>query len=81
MRQKKIISTYGLNLVVEGSEFNPDVNLNYIIRQDPQPGKKILKNSTVEVIISKGIETVLITVPNLISLTREEAIKLLRIRV
>ena len=74
---KEILSTYGLNLVVKGSEFNPNINQNYIIRQDPQPGKKILKNSNVDVVLSKGLETVSITVPNLISLTKEEAIKII----
>jgi serine/threonine-protein kinase len=74
---KEILSTYGLNLVVNGSEFNPNINQNYIIRQDPQPGKKILKNSNVDVVLSKGFQTVSITVPNLISLTKEEAIKII----
>jgi len=74
---KEILSTYGLNLVVKGSEFNPNINQNYIIRQDPKSGKKILKNSNVDVVLSKGLETVSITVPNLISLTREEAIKII----
>jgi serine/threonine-protein kinase len=74
---KEILSTYGLNLTVKGSEFNPNINQNYIIKQDPQPGKKILKNSNVDVVLSKGLETVSITVPNLISLTKEEAIKII----
>jgi beta-lactam-binding protein with PASTA domain len=74
---KEILSTYGLNLVVKSSEFNPNINQNYIIKQDPQPGKKILKNSKVDVVLSKGLETVSITVPNLISLTKEEAIKII----
>ncbi|MCL5071320.1 MAG: protein kinase [Actinobacteria bacterium] len=74
---KAIVSTYGLNLVIKGSEFNSNINQNYIISQDPQPGNKIPKNSSVGIILSKGPETVSIKVPNLISLTKEEAIKII----
>jgi len=74
---KEILSTYGFNLVIKSSEFNPNINQNYIISQNPQPGKKILKNSNFDVVISKGRQTVSVTVPNLISLTKEEAIKII----
>ncbi len=74
---RKILSTYGLNLVVKSSEFDSNTNQNHIISQNPLPGKKILRNSNVDVVLSKGLETISITVPNLISLTKEEATKII----
>ncbi|MCL4417909.1 MAG: PASTA domain-containing protein [Actinobacteria bacterium] len=72
---KEILSTYGLKLVIKSSEFNSNISQNYIISQDPQPGNKIPKDSSVNVVLSKGLETVLVKVPNLIGLTKQDAIK------
>lgn len=76
-KAREILSTYGLNLVVKGQEFNSEINQDYIITQEPQAGKKISKNSNVDVILSKGPQIVSITVPNLINLTKEDAIKII----
>jgi eukaryotic-like serine/threonine-protein kinase len=76
-KAKEILSIYGLNLIVKGQEFNSEINQDYIITQEPQPGKKISKNSNVVVILSKGPEIVSIAVPNLIDLTKEDAIKII----
>lgn len=72
---QKILSRIELKLAIEGTEPSAQIPANCIIRQDPVAGNLIVKNSTVKVIISKGLDGV--TSPNLIGKTILEAQEIL----
>jgi len=57
------LTDLGLNTKVKGAEYNPDIPVNYVVYQDPEPGVEIKKDRDVRIIISKGAKTVV--VPNL----------------
>lgn len=67
------LSTYGLDLVVDGVEYSDKVPKDRIIYQEPKSGNKVEKNSSIHVVISSGPETKLTTVPNLKGVTVEKA--------
>ena len=69
----------GTNLVLESQdEYNDEVEAGQIISQEPpfQEGYKVKENSTITVVVSKGIE--LVTMQKVVGMTYEEAEKLLR---
>ena len=68
--QNKLEET-GLHLSVVEQKYNDKVEPGDIISQNPEEGSKVEKDSTVEVAISKGIET--ITMPDLKNLRVDEA--------
>lgn len=45
-------------------EYNDDVNVGYLIKQTPEAGTKITKDTSIEIVVSKGPETKLVEVPN-----------------
>ena len=61
----------GLELVIAKRVIDPEKPKDVIISQDPQPGSKVSKGGTVEVVVSKGAE--LVTVPDCRGLSRERA--------
>ncbi len=67
----EILSDLGLNTKVRGREYSDTVPKNHIIFQDPEPGSEIKKGRDVKVIVSKGVQEVLI--PNLKGLTIDQA--------
>jgi len=73
--QKKLEET-GLRLSVVEQKYNDEVEPGGIISQNPEEGSKVEKDSTVEVIISKGIETT--TMLDLKGLTVDEARNILQ---
>jgi len=70
---KEILTTLNLNLIVKKSEYNDNIAKNYITQQQPQANTKVKSNSNVEVIISKGKELILASIPNLIGLSLDKA--------
>ena len=67
----EILSDLGLNTKIKGREYSDTVPKNHIIFQDPEPGAEIKKGRDVKVIVSKGVQEVLI--PNLKGLTIDQA--------
>ena len=67
---------YKLKLEVSSEEYNPDVEAGKIISQDPpfieNYDYKVLENSTVKVVISKGTEVT--KVPKIAGMTYDEAV-------
>ena len=55
----EILSDIGLNTKVKGSEYSSLITKNYVIYQDPEPGAEIKKGRDVRIIISKGLENIL----------------------
>jgi len=45
-------------------EYSDDVNVGYLIKQTPEAGTKITKDTSIEIVVSKGPETKLVEVPN-----------------
>ncbi len=66
----KAVSKAGLKYSLK-EEFNEEVEIGRVIRQTPQPGIEVKKGSTVEIVVSKGPETV--TVPDVIGKSNLEA--------
>lgn len=67
-------SIEGLGLTVEIiPEYNDVITAGEIIRQDPLPNQSVSKNSVVKLYVSKGIEEVLVEVPELKNVLLEEA--------
>ena len=66
-----------LGLSVTTSEaYDDDIETGYVIETDPEAGSEVAAGSTVELIISRGPETVYVTVPNCIGYTESDAEKL-----
>lgn len=60
-----------VNYQISSEEYDAEVEKGKIISQDPPAGYKVLENSTVSIIVSKGTE--LVKVPKLVGTTFEEA--------
>ena len=75
---QKMVESAKLKFEVEKEEYNKDIPEGYIISQDPlymEKYHKVKENSTVKVVVSKGLEKT--TIPNVEGRERQEAIKLL----
>ena len=55
----EILSDLGVNTKVKGSEYSSSITKNNVIYQDPEPGAEIKKGRDVRIIISKGLETII----------------------
>ena len=62
-----------IQLEVASEEYNDQFAAGYIMKQDPEKGKKIKENTVIKVVVSKGIEKV--TMPKLIGEKEVDAIK------
>lgn len=67
----ELLTNFGLNTKVKGSEYSQDIAKNHIIYQDPKPGEVIKKGRDVRIIISKGTKT--LSMPNLRGLNLQQA--------
>jgi len=65
------LDTISLNINQVGEQFNEEFEEGYIISQDPSAGSIVLENEIIKVIISKGIELVMVT--NVINTNYEDA--------
>ncbi|MBN1298174.1 MAG: Stk1 family PASTA domain-containing Ser/Thr kinase [Actinobacteria bacterium] len=74
---EKILSDSGLKIIVKSEVFNEQVPEGFIISQEPQNGETVLKNSEIEVYVSKGIESVFTDVPNLAGISLSDAEEML----
>ena len=68
---EKMLKDMGLELVIAKKVIDAEKPKDLIISQDPQPGNKVSKGGTVEVVVSKGQE--LVSVPDCRGLTLEKA--------
>lgn len=69
------LESLGLTLEVEGQVYSNDVPAGQIAEQNPENGTELREGQTVKVKISQGAETV--TVPDVIGMTENEAVKAL----
>jgi len=67
----ELLTDFGLNTKIEGSEYNTEMPKNNVIFQDPEPGSEIKKGRDVRIIISKGPKSILM--PNLEKLPVQQA--------
>lgn len=72
-----MLETYGLE--VGNLKYVPDYAFNAVLHQtykgrDIKPGTQIMKNSKIDLVLGDGLKGEKIPLPNLIGLTREEAI-------
>jgi beta-lactam-binding protein with PASTA domain len=63
----EMLTDLGLNTKIKGSQYNEDVPKNHVIYQEPDPGAEIKKGRDVRIILSKGMQTVIM--PNLVGLS------------
>jgi serine/threonine-protein kinase len=54
----EILSGLGLNTKVSGSEFSSQIPRNHVIFQEPEPGTVIKKGRDVQIVFSKGIQSI-----------------------
>ncbi|WP_026893906.1 Stk1 family PASTA domain-containing Ser/Thr kinase [Clostridiisalibacter paucivorans] len=69
---KMKLENEGLKMVVKAERNDDTLKEGYIIEQMESPGNKVAEGFPIEVIVSKGVETV--KVPDLLNLTSNEAI-------
>jgi len=74
---EKILSGIGLKLVKNSEQFSEEFARNYIIGQFPKEGAEVEKNTVINVSVSNGPETIIVIVPNIISLSIGDAEKAL----
>lgn len=67
----EMLSDLGLDIKVQGLEYNADVPKNHILSQDPEPGSEIKKGRDVRLVISKGAQAVFL--PNLTGMSVPQA--------
>ncbi|HVA99140.1 MAG TPA: PASTA domain-containing protein [Bacteroidia bacterium] len=72
-----MIETYGLKL--GKIRYVPDICANCILKQlnngkDIEPGTEIAKGSVIDLVVGKGLSDVQVAIPNLIGMTRQEAL-------
>ena len=68
-----ILLNLGLNLVVEEEKETSAFPYGAVLNQNPLPGVIVRRGSTIETVISKGIETVIL--PDVRGLSKEEAVE------
>ena len=64
-----------VTLEVASEEYSDQYAAGYIIRQDPEEKKKVKEDTTIKVVVSKGMETV--EVPKVVGEKQEDAVKTL----
>ena len=66
------LQSIGLNVetILEASE---DITKNYVIRTEPEGGASVSSGSTVTMVVSAGPEVTMRTVPNVVGMTKAEA--------
>lgn len=69
---KKTLSKKGLGFYVSGREASEKYEKGQIIRQDPESGTKVDKNTQINVVVSTGKEEEKVAVPNVIG--KDEAV-------
>ncbi|MCL4378562.1 MAG: protein kinase [Actinobacteria bacterium] len=75
---RKILSTYNLNIIVTDKVFSLTIPMDYIIKQSPAGNSRIALKSNIEVVVSKGVENKLISMPNIVGLNSETGTKILK---
>ncbi len=64
----------GLNAPNSAEEFNDNIAAGKVIRTEPAAGTSVDRDSSVKIIVSKGSETKVVTVPDLSGLTEKKAL-------
>ncbi len=75
-RSAAVEALRGRNLVASVTEEDSDRPAGEVLRQSPNAGKDVAKGSTVEIVVSKGVQT--ISVPNVVGDLRPNAVNELR---
>ncbi|MBM3700296.1 MAG: Stk1 family PASTA domain-containing Ser/Thr kinase [Actinobacteria bacterium] len=75
---EKILSGSGLLLIKKSSLFSEEIIKDYIIKQEPPAGTEVEKNTAINVTVSLGTERITVTVPNVLSLNKEDAEEILK---
>jgi len=71
---KNLLLNYGLIIEARDSIYSDSVPENHIIEQSIEPGTELKKNTILYVTLSRGKETLMVSVPNLIGISRSSAI-------
>ncbi|MFC2159866.1 protein kinase [Actinomycetota bacterium] len=74
---RQTLSFFDLDMEITEEIYNDTVPENYVIEQDPGPNGIVPPDRIVEVILSRGSKTSAITVPNILGLELQEALKIL----
>ena len=74
---EKILSGSGLVLVKKSSQLSEELIKDFIIKQEPLAGTEVEKNTVINVTVSLGTEKIIVTVPNVLSLNKEDAEEIL----
>ncbi|MEF9426796.1 MAG: PASTA domain-containing protein [Candidatus Mariimomonas ferrooxydans] len=74
---RQTLSFFNLEMEVIEEVYNDTVPENYVIEQDPGPNGIVTPDRTVEVIVSMGSKNSGISIPNMIGLDIQEALKIL----
>lgn len=70
---KTILNSLGLTIESSSEEYSDNVAKGQIISQDPSPDTEVSASDKITVVISKGPQIKLSTVPSLVGLTKDEA--------
>lgn len=70
---KTILNSLGLSIESSSEEYNDNVAKGQIISQDPSPDTEVSASDKITVVISKGPQIRLSTVPSVVGLTKDEA--------
>lgn len=70
---KTILNSLGLTIESSSEEYSDNVAKGQIISQDPSPDTDVSASDKITVVISKGPQIKLSTVPSLVGLTKDEA--------
>jgi eukaryotic-like serine/threonine-protein kinase len=74
---RQTLSFFNLDMEIIEEVYNDTVPENYVIEQDPGPNGIVTPDKTVEVIVSMGSNNSGISIPNMIGLKLQEALKIL----
>ena len=70
---KNILKSKGLKSPEESYEYSNDVEENKVIKQSPAAGEEVGKNTEIKVVISKGPETRMVDIPDVVGKSLADA--------
>jgi len=73
-----ILDNLGLSLQEVSYEYSEQYRENYIISQSPEPGSETEINTQVELVVSKGPQPIMVTMPSLLGVDKERAFNLIQ---
>jgi len=73
-----ILDNLGLSLKEITYEYSEKLRENFIISQSPEPGSEIEINTQVQLVVSKGPQPIMVTMPSLLGVEKERAFNLIQ---